>query len=79
MEAIAIKEPLNEAQWFVLKTFSIVRNEQEKEELTSLYLDYIQRKMDESSDQWWEENNMTVEKFEEMCSNLHFRTPYITK
>jgi len=79
MEAMTLEEPLNETQWFVLRTFATARSKQEREEITSLYLDYIQRKMDESSDQWWEENNMTVEKFEEMCSNLHFRTPYKTK
>ena len=70
---------MNASQIFVMQTFAAARSEQEKEELTSLYLDYIQRKMDEESDKWWKENDMTTEKFEEMCKNLHFRTPYITK
>jgi len=72
-------QPMNATQLFVLQTFATAKSEQEKEELTSLYLDYIQRKMDEETDKWWKENNMTVEKFEEMFSNIHYRTPYITK
>jgi len=79
MEAMILETPLNETQWFVLRTLATARSRQERDEITSLYLDYIQRKMDEATDQWWEENNMNVEKFEEMCSNLHLRTPYITK
>ena len=79
MKAVLTHPLMNPAQKFVMQTFAAARSEQEKEELTSLYLDYIQRKMDEESDKWWKENDMTPEKFEEMCSKLHFRTPYITK
>ena len=79
METMLTNQPMNATQLFVLQTFATAKNEQEKEELTSLYLDYIQRKMDEETDKWWKENNMTVEKFEEMFSNIHYRTPYITK
>jgi hypothetical protein len=75
MEATAIREPLNEAQLFVLKTFSTVRNAQEKEELTSLYLDYIQKKLDAATDKWWKDNEMTDEKMKEIL-NTHYRTPY---
>ncbi|MDR2206483.1 MAG: hypothetical protein LBE36_10075 [Flavobacteriaceae bacterium] len=76
METIIENPPLNEAQLFILQTLALTKGKQEKEELTSLYLDYIQRKMDIEMDRWWKENDMTVEKFEEMCSNLHYRTPY---
>jgi hypothetical protein len=79
MEAVVANSPLNSTQLFVLQTFATARSEQEREELTSLYLDYIQRKMDEETDKWWKENDMTIEKFEEMCSNTHYRTPYRTK
>ena len=67
---------LNTAQLFILNTFATAKSEQEREELTSLYLDYIQRKMDEESDKWWKENDMTQEKFKETFMNLHHRTPY---
>ena len=67
--------PLNEMQKFVLQTFSTVQTEKEKEEITSLYLDYIQRKLDGETNQWWDENNMTDEKLQEIL-NSHNRTPY---
>jgi uncharacterized protein YnzC (UPF0291/DUF896 family) len=61
---------------FVLRTFATVRDEQEKEELTSFYLDYIRRKLDVAMDKWWIENDMTPEKFNKTTKDLHFRTPY---
>ena len=66
MEATLTHMPMNPAQLFVLKTFATARSEQERDELTSLYLDYIQRKMDEESDKWWKKNNMSQEKLEEI-------------
>jgi hypothetical protein len=76
MEATMTHPPLNDTQMFVLRTFATARSEQEREELTSFYLDYIQRKLDAATDRWWEENEMTPEKFNEVTKDLHFRTPY---
>ena len=76
MEAVALNQPLNDTQMFVLRTFATARNEREREDLTSLYLDYIQRRLDAATDKWWNENNMTPEKFNEVTKDLHFRTPY---
>jgi len=75
MEAVLYQTPLNSAQMFVLQILAITKGNQEKEELTSLYLDYIQQKLDAATDKWWKENNMTNEKLEEML-NTHIRTPY---
>jgi uncharacterized protein YnzC (UPF0291/DUF896 family) len=75
MEAILSYPEMSPAQKFVLHTFLTAKNEQDREELTSLYLDYIQRKMDIASDKWWKENDMTNEKLEEIL-NTHHRTPY---
>ena len=75
MGAAVPQAPLNSAQLFVLQTLSTAKDEQEKQELTSLYLDYVQRKLDVEMDKWWKENNMTNEKLEEML-NTHYRTPY---
>ena len=75
MEAVLYQTPLNSAQMFVLQTLAITKGNQEKEELTSLYLDYIQRKLDAATNKWWKENNMTNEKLDEML-NTHHRTPY---
>ena len=36
METMVTNPPMNDAQLFVFKTFAAVRNEREKEELTSL-------------------------------------------
>ena len=76
MEAAVLSQStLNDAQSFVLHTLSITRGKQEKEELTSLYLDYVQRKMDAATDKWWNENDMTDEKLDDIL-NTHIRTPY---
>jgi len=79
METIVTNPPLNAAQLFLLKTFEHIKSEESFEELRSVLLDFYQKKLDEAADKWWKENDMTVEKFEEMCSNIHYRTPYITK
>ena len=79
METIVTNPPLNAAQLFLLKTFEHIKSEESFEELRSVLLDFYQKKLDEATDKWWKENDMTVEKFEEMCSNIHYRTPYITK
>ena len=76
MEAVLSHSPLNATQMFILKTFATAKSEKEKEELTSFYLDYIQRKLDIETDKWWKENNMTNEKLDEMFLNAHHRTPY---
>jgi hypothetical protein len=75
METIILNQPLNDTQLFVLQTFAIARNEQEKEELTSFYLDYIQRKLDVATNKWWKDNEMNNDKLNEIL-NTHYRTPY---
>jgi hypothetical protein len=65
----AIYTPLNATQLFVLNTFVTAKSEQEKEELTSFYLDYIQKKLDTATDKWWKENDMTNEKLEEILTS----------
>ena len=67
--------PLNATQFFVLQTFATAKTEKEREEITSLYLDYIQHRLDTETDKWWEENDMNNEKLEEIL-NTHHRTPY---
>lgn len=75
MESVLSQTPLNSAQLFVLQTFATAKTEQEKEELTSLYLDYIQRKLDTATSKWWKENNITNKKLGEML-NSHHRSSY---
>jgi len=66
MESVLSHKPLNSAQLFILKTFATAKNEQEKEELTSLYLDYIQQKMDKAANDFWDCQNLDNTKMEEL-------------
>ena len=75
MQVNVSHQPLNAAQKFVLQTFLSVQTEKERDELTSLYLDYIQRRLDIETNKWWDENNMTDKKLREIL-NTHSRTPY---
>ena len=54
------------AQKFVLKTFATAGSEQEREELTFLYLDYIQKKLDKAADKFWDDQNLDNAKMEEL-------------
>jgi hypothetical protein len=66
MEAAVLHSPLNATQLFVLKTFATAKSEQEKEELTSLYLDYIQQKLDKAANTFWDSQNLDNTKMEEL-------------
>jgi hypothetical protein len=75
MGATVLQTPLNEVQQFVLHTFAIAKSDREKEEITSLYLDYIQKKMDAETDRLWAEGKIDGEKIDEMLQ-AHSRTSY---
>ena len=66
MEAVLSHSPLNSTQLFILKTFATTKNEQEKEELTSLYLDYIQQRLDRAANEFWDSQNLDNTKMEEL-------------
>ena len=66
MDTALLHSPLNETQKFVMHTFLTARDEQEREEITSLYLDYIQQKLDKAANQFWEEQNLNNTKMEEL-------------
>ncbi|MDR0792954.1 MAG: hypothetical protein LBE82_06570 [Chitinophagaceae bacterium] len=66
MEALLSHSPLNTTQLFILKTFATAKNEQEKEELTSLYLNYIQQKLDKAANEFWDSQNLDNTKMEEL-------------
>ena len=75
METTLSHPPLNETQIFLLQTFALLKSEEEKADVQALLLNYVQQKLDNAANQWWEENNMTNEKMQEML-NTHYRTPY---
>jgi hypothetical protein len=66
MEAVLSHAPLNDVQRFVLKTFAITKSEQEKEELTSFYLDYIQQKLDKVANEFWDNQKLDDTKMKEL-------------
>jgi len=74
MEAVLSHSPLNSAQILLLQSFAHIKSEESFNELKSVLFEFYKKKLDEETDKWWEENNMTTEKFEEMCNNLHYRT-----
>ena len=75
MEVLRTHLPSNAAQLFVFQTLATAQSEQDKEELTSLYLDYIQKKLDTEINRLWAEGKMSNEKMDEIL-NTHCRTPY---
>ena len=66
MRATLSHQPLNPTQIFVLQTFATAQTETEKEELTSLYLDYIQQKLDKAANEFWDSQNLDNTKMEEL-------------
>jgi asparagine synthetase A len=66
MKTIGLHSPLNSTQLFVLQTFAIAKDEQEREELTSLYLDYIQKKLDKTANEFWDSQKLDNTKMEEL-------------
>ena len=75
MEAKLTHAPLNPTQLFVLRTFASTKNESDREELTTLYLDFLQRKLDTETNRLWEEGKLNESIFDEML-HIHYRTPY---
>jgi len=76
MEATVVNMPFNDAQLLLLQSFAHVKSKESFNDLKSVLFDFYRNKLDEEIDIWWEENNMSTEKFEEMCNNIHYRTPY---
>jgi hypothetical protein len=67
---------LNPVQLHLLRVFSYNKDEESLNELKEVLFNYYCKKMDEESDKWWKENDMTSEKFNEITKDVHFRTPY---
>ena len=66
MQTTLSHQPLNSTQIFVLQTFATAQTEKEKEELTSLYLNYIQQKLDKAANEFWDNQNLDNTKMEEL-------------
>ena len=71
MRTSVANPPLNAAQILLLQTFSQIKNEQEKDDVQALLLDYYQKKVDNQANQF----HFSDEKIDEIL-NSHYRTPY---
>jgi len=74
MEAVMTHPPLNDMQIHFLQSLRFVKSDEMFRELKQVISDYYFRKVEEETDKWWDENNMTNEKLEEMFLNTHHRT-----
>ena len=66
MQATLSHQSLNSAQIHFLQTLQFVKTDKMMQELQQVVSDFYFKKMEEEADKWWEENNMTNEKMEEM-------------
>ena len=76
MNAITYQPPFNPAQIHFLQTLQFVKNDTMMRELQQVVNDFYFKKMEEEANKWWDDNNMTNEKMDEMFLNSHHRTPY---
>lgn len=75
MQTTLSHQPLNPAQIHFLQTLQFVKTDTMMHELQQVVSDFYFKKMGEDANKWWDENNMTNEKMNEMFHNLHYRTP----
>ena len=73
MEATITNAPLNDMQIHFLQSLRFVKTDEMFRELKQIVSDYYFKKMEEETDKWWDENNMTNEKLEDMFLNAHYR------
>jgi len=76
MEATVENPPLNAMQIHFLQSLRFVKTEEMFQELRQIISDYYFKKMEKETDKWWEDNDMTNEKLNEMFTNSHYRTCY---
>lgn len=66
MTTATAKPALNPIQLFILQTFAAADSEEEREDLISLYLNYIQKKLDKAADAFWDSQQLDNAKMEEL-------------
>ena len=76
MVSTVMNSPLNDMQIHFLESLRFVKTDEMFQELKQVISDYCFKKLEEETDKWWKENDMTNEKLEEMFLNAHYRTPY---
>ena len=74
MEATVANLPLNSMQIHFLQSLRFVKTDEMFQELKQLISDYYFQKLKEETNQWWNENEMSQEKLDEMFANSHYRS-----
>ena len=73
METAVLNTPLNAMQIHFLQSLRFVKTDEMFQELKQVISDYYFKKMEDETDKWWDENNMTNEKLDEMFAKSHYR------
>jgi hypothetical protein len=76
MEVAVVNSPLNSTQVHFLQSLRFVKTDKMMQELQQVVSDFYFQKMNAEADKWWEDNDMTHEKFNDLCDNINYRTPY---
>ena len=71
MEAVLAHLPINETQRMLLRTFSRINSEEERDDIQSLLLDYYRKRVDAHANSV----SFSNEEIDEIL-NSHARTPY---
>lgn len=66
MEATLSNRQLNPAQIHFIQSLRFVKSEKNMNELKRIVSDYYFQQLEKEADKWWDENDMTKEKFEAM-------------
>jgi len=73
METMVTHSPLNAMQIHFLQSLRFVKTDEMFQELKQLISDYYLKKLEEETDRWWKENNMTHEKLDGLFLNAHYQ------
>jgi len=76
METTITNSPLNAMQIHFLQSLRFVKTDEMFQELKQLISDYYFKKLNEETNQWWEEHEMSQEKLDEMFANSHYRSSF---
>jgi hypothetical protein len=73
METTLSNQPFNAMQIHFLQSLRFVETDEMFQELKQIISEYYFKKVQESTNHWWEENEMTNEKLKEMFMHSHHR------
>jgi hypothetical protein len=63
-------QPLNASQIHFIQSLQFVKSEEKLKELKKIVSDFYFQQFEKEADKWWDANNMTNEKLEEMLNEF---------